>query len=105
MFIIGHGLEWYYQIQLNPFAAKMKGYDKKKYAFYIFAMCLILTALGLAIWGLQSPASQIIFGTLILMCLIIMAIFNINKIKMITCCKNSDQQNQAQINDERNQII
>ena len=84
MFVIGHGMEWYYQIKLNPFAKNMNRFSMKKYIFYIVAFCLLIVMMVLVIvYCMKTLSSQIILGLFMVIVLLIGAIFYLNEIKMI----------------------
>ena len=102
IFVIGHWLEWYYHIMLNPFAKKRKYFETKKYLFYAFTLCLVVTiVMALIITLVKTEASQYIFGLFLLIILSIGVIFYINSIKMKihNICKKSDQKSSVQIDD------
>ena len=86
MFVVGHGIELYYHIMLNPFAKNMNFFTVKKYIFYIFGVCLLIVILVLIFVYLRTLASRIIFAAFILIVLLIGVIFKL--------CGSSDQKKQ-----------
>ena len=85
LFFMGHLIEWYYHIFMNPFSSEREHYKPKKKTLKILFVMVVIS-IASAILVFVEFSTQIVFGMLIILSSMIVIIFLCSNFNQ--CIKN-----------------